>query len=196
MFGASDYPYTPEQHEEFPTHTVPKQALPASPPHIRRILRCICACLMMGCASCARLCYAMVPQVLPVAASAVVIIYNVPGQFICWTLHRMRAARCVKHLQPVVFAASSAPHALRGDGSLLLLVSSVIQSSAVFHLTGLPAGLRPFIVDLPTVAKIFTGQIKHWRDPEMIRLNPDTHEYLPDANMSVRRTWFLLWNCD
>ena len=64
--------------------------------------------------------------------------------------------------------------------------SSVIQSSAVFHSPDLPASLRPFIVDMPTVAKIFTGQIKHWRDPEMIRLNPDTREYLPDANMSVR----------
>jgi hypothetical protein len=52
-------------------------------------------------------------------------------------------------------------------------------------LLGIPSGTRPFRLDMPTVAKIFTGQIKNWRDPEMIRLNPEISEYLPDANMSV-----------
>ena len=51
--------------------------------------------------------------------------------------------------------------------------------------TGLLPGIRPLTVDMPTLAKIFTGKIRHWRDPEMLRLNPDTAQYLPDANITV-----------
>ena len=76
MFGASDYPYTPEQHEEFPTHTVPK-IFRASPPRPSGTA-CTGWCTRAFLMGCAMLWCRM--QVLPVAASAVVIVYNVPGQ--------------------------------------------------------------------------------------------------------------------
>ena len=87
------------------------------------------------------------------------------------------------HAKTVTFGASDAPRPGKELDKYQLVQFPMVMGGIVPVLN--VAGIKPgeLVIDGPTLAKIYLGEIKKWNDPALKKLNP--HAKLPNAAIAV-----------